>query len=308
MAGFVRKKRVTDLFDDEAKARLVDAGVDHRRLMSYPSSGSEHSGASDGDSSPCLSELVHDFLEDIEDESESSVGNDLDSERVETVSDYIDSVEDLLCLKSHSNVDPYRNLLHAHVSEAVEKYMFLRERNFSVFRRNVMSFLLEKGHNAAICKTRWNSSSSGGGVTAGNHEFIDVVQSGTSTWQKRYFVELDFASQFEIARATREYSEVLGYVPGIFVGKGDELKRTVRVMCGVAKKCLRCRGLSVPPWRKRQYMQNKWFAPYRRTANPVQGNSVLAVVPAVSGSKCRFVGFDDVVSDSRHGGVFVRTR
>lgn len=300
MAGFGRKKRVTDLLDDEAKARLV--GADHRKL-SYESSGSEHSGASDGESLS-LSELVHDFLEDNGNECDSA-GNDFDSELVDSVTDCMDSVEDLLSLTANTNVDPYRNLLQAHVSEAVEKFQFLREKNVSVLRRNVMLFLREKKHNAGICKTRWDFS---GGITAGNHEFIDVVRSGPSTCENRYIVELDFAGQFEIARPTSKYYEVMSYVPGIFVGTAEELKRTILFMCGFAKRCFRSRGLSLPPWRKSRYMLNKWFAPYHRTTNPVQGNPVPAVVSTLSSTKCRLVGFDHVVSDAKHGGISVRTK
>lgn len=292
-----RKKRVTDPLDDEAKARLV--GGDHRQL-SYISSGSEHSGA--GDHSPCLSELVHDFLNG---DSDNSEGNDFDSERVDSVSDSIDSVEELLSLSASTASDSYKTLLLLHASEATEKFAFLKERNVSSFRRNVMSFLREKGHNASICKTRWDSC---GGVTAGNYEFIDVVQSGPSTWHKRYFVDVDFAAQFEIARPTSEYTEFLNHIPRIFVGTEEELKRTVRVLCGVAKRCFGKRGLSVPPWRKNRYMQNKWFGSYRRTMNPVQGNPVPVTVSAVSGAKCRFVGFDDAVSETQRGGVGVRSR
>ncbi|KAM2843548.1 hypothetical protein COP1_026245 [Malus domestica] len=64
-----------------------------------------------------------------------------------------------------------------------------------------------QGHNAAICKTKWTSS---GNITSGSYEFIDVVpvQSGSSMWQSRYFVDLDFAAQFEIA-------PVLQRLPGI---------------------------------------------------------------------------------------------
>lgn len=304
MMNFARKKRVTDPFDDEAKARLVGGDL---RQLSGVSSGSEHSGAGE---SPCLSELVHGFfLEDNGDECDS-VGNDFDSDRVDSVSDCMDSVEDLLRLSAvnsnNNTVDSYKSLLHAHVSEAAEKFAFLRERkSVSVYRRNVMSFLRDKGHNAAICKTRWDSS---GGITAGSHEFIDVVRSGPSTWQNRYFVELDFAGQFEIARPTSGYSEILSFVPGIFVGTAEELKRTVFALCGAAKRCLRSRGLSVPPWRKNRYMQNKWFGPYRRTANPVQGNPVPVAVSSFSGAQCKLVGFDDAVSEARRGGVFVRTR
>ncbi|CAJ1949619.1 unnamed protein product [Sphenostylis stenocarpa] len=294
MVVLARKKRVTDPFDDEAKARLVGGDL---RQLSYISSGSEHSG--DGDS-PCLSELVHDFLEENGNSDNNSAGNDFDSERVDSASDCIDSVEELLMLSEANASDSYKSLLLAHASEAAEKFEFLKEQNIEMYIRNAMSFLREKGHNAAICKTRWDSS---GGTTAGNYEFIDVLRPGPSTWHKRYFVDLDFVGQFEIARPTSEYLEFLSYVPRIFVGTAEELKRTVGILCRVSKRCFRKRGLTVPPWRKNRYMQNKWFSPYRRTASPVP-----TVVSAISGAKCRLVGFDDAVLEARHGGVVVRTR
>ena len=299
--GLAKEKRVTVQLDDEARARLVGAAECNQ--LGYISSGSEHS-ADGGDDSPCLSELVHDFLEDNETEGESG-GNEVDSDRVDLVSDCREHIEDTVRLNSVRNADPYRKILLAHVSMAAEKFTFMRS-SVSIFRRNVMSFLREKGHNAAICRTRWDSS---GGVTSGNHEFIDVVQSGPSNWQNRYFVELDFPAQFEIARATNQYTEILKCLPRIFVGRAEELKRIVRAMCHVAKKCFRSRGLSVPPWRKNRYMQNKWFAPYKRTTNPVQGNPVAVAASAVTGANCRLIGFDEVVLQIRHGGgVDVRTR
>lgn len=56
MSGFARAKRVTDPLDDKAKARLIGC------QLSCFSSGSEHSV--DHDDSPCLSDLVHGFLEE----------------------------------------------------------------------------------------------------------------------------------------------------------------------------------------------------------------------------------------------------
>ncbi|KAL5062946.1 hypothetical protein RYX36_024683 [Vicia faba] len=300
---FARNKRVTDPFNDEAKSRLLGGNFDQ---LSGISSGSEHSGDAEFTSSLSLSELVHDFLEeDIENECDSAE-TDFNSKRVDSVSDCMDTVEDLLKLRAeNADLDSDMNMLHVHVSEAAVKFSFLKKESFSVFNRSVMSFLREKGHNAAICKTRWESS---GGLTAGSHEFIDVVRSGSSTWQSRYFVELDFAGKFEIARPTSCYTEIMSYVPGIFVGTSEELKRTVLALCGAVKLCLRSTGLSIPPWRKNRYMQNKWFGLYRRTTNPVQGNPVPAVVSSSSGVKCRLVGFNDAVSETRHSVSFVRTR
>jgi uncharacterized protein (TIGR01615 family) len=167
-----------------------------------------------------------------------------------------------------------------------------------VLRRKVMSSLRELGHNAAICKTKWESSG-GGGLTAGGYEFIDVVQSKSSTLQNRYVVDLDFASQFEIARPTSQFLKLLHSLPRVFVGRSEDLKTIVKSISDASKRSLKSRELSLPPWRKNRYMQNKWFGPYRRTVNPSP-----ATPPSVDVVKCRCVGFDDAVN----GRLFVRTR
>jgi uncharacterized protein (TIGR01615 family) len=289
MSGFVRSKRVTDPLDDKAKARLVG------RQLSYVSSGSEHS-ADDDDDLPCLSELVHGFLEnDDSDLTDDSVnGYESDSDRVDSVADCKDFVEGIL--RSGSR-DSYRNLLSAHVSKAMEAFSCLINQR-PVLRRKVMSSLRELGHNAAICKTKWESSG-GGGLTAGGYEFIDVVQSKSSTLQNRYVVDLDFASQFEIARPTSQFLKLLRSLPRVFVGRSEDLKTIVKSISDASKRSLKSRELSLPPWRKNRYMQNKWFGPYRRTVNPSP-----ATPPSVDVVKCRCVGFDDAVN----GRLFVRTR
>lgn len=289
MSGFARAKRVTDPLDDKAKARLIGC------QLSCFSSGSEHSV--DHDDSPCLSDLVHGFLEE-EDSGfvhASTHGHGSDSERVDLVADCTDFVVDMI--RSSSN----DNLLFAHVSKAMEGFSCLRNHQRPVLRRKVMLFLRELGHNAAICKTKWESS--GGGLTAGSYEFIDVVvQSKSSALQNRYVVDLDFASQFEIARPTSQYLKLLHHLPRVFVGKSEDLKTIVKSISDAAKRSLKSRELSLPPWRKNRYMQNKWFGPYLRTVNPLPTNS-FTPPPSVNVVKCRRVGFDDAVN----GRLFVRT-
>ncbi|XP_050204860.1 uncharacterized protein LOC126654903 [Mercurialis annua] len=298
MSGFVRRKRVTDPLDDDAKARIVGS------QLSYVSSGSEHS-ADLNDESPCLSELVHGFLEIDEDfETQSSCSNyDSDSERVDLVAECTEFAEDILRSISILNgLDSYRNLLYSHVLKATEMHYLWRDQK-PAFRRKVMSFLRELGHNAAICKTKWESS---GGLTGGNFECIDVVVSNSQT---RYIIDLEFASQFEIARPTSHYLTLLQSLPRVLVGKSDDLKRIIKLMSDAAKRSLKSRDLTLPPWRKNRYMQNKWLGPYRRTSNQVSGNPAVIGSGSGSGShvnavKCRLVGFDDGVNNC----LFVRTR
>ncbi|KAH7576409.1 hypothetical protein ACOSP7_003316 [Xanthoceras sorbifolium] len=290
MQGFVRAKRVTDPLNDKVKAQLVGD------QLSFVSSGSDHSGADDF---PCLSELVHDFLEhEIQDQPP---GYDSEHDRVDSAIDSIDKIEHILRSTANSNVDLYKNLLLTHVLKALELFSCLRQQK-TVLRRKVMSFLRELGHNAAICKTKWNSS---GGLNAGNYEFIDVVKSSSCSTGNRYFIDLDFASEFQIARPTNEYKRLMELLPRVYVGNSEELKMIVKATSDAAKKSLKTRDLTLPPWRKNRYMQNKWFAPYKRTINPMTAVSLAPVLPSINkGVHRRCVGFNDGLNSR----LYVRTR
>lgn len=284
-----RAKRVTDPLNDKVKAQLV--GMD-RPELSYVSSGSEHDAVQDD--SPFLSDLVYGFPEDDNSKTESHE-NQSESEQIDSLVDGADVIKDLL----RDNADSYQKLLLSQVSKAVE--VFSSQTNRPVFRRNVTAFLRDLGHNAAICKTKWASS---GGLTAGNYEFIDVVTSQSAICQTRYIVDVDFAGEFEIARPTEQYSRMLRALPGVFVGRGDELKRIVKIMSNAAKRSSKSRDLHFAPWRKNRYMQMKWFGPYRRTTNHSPASSSFPVpVSAAFTVRCRSVGFDAV-----NGHSFVRIR
>uniref|UniRef100_A0A1J3G8C4 Uncharacterized protein n=1 Tax=Noccaea caerulescens TaxID=107243 RepID=A0A1J3G8C4_NOCCA len=300
--GFSRAKRVTDPLADEVRARLVGCSF---------SSGSDHTGDGiedyDDDDSPCLSDLVEGFLEDQEVDQmtgndgwcdhESGSDSDSDSEQVELL-DFADDI--VKSLRNSLREDSYGRMVLIHVARAMEVLSSLRSdhEQRAVFRRKVMSLLRELGHNAAICKTKWKTS---GGLTAGNHEFIDVIHTpsaSASSQSVRYIVDLDFASQFQIARPTAQYARVLQSLPAVFVGRGNDLKRILRLVCDAARMSLKSRGLTLPPWRKNRYMQTRWLGPYKRTAN------LTPSPPAVNTVMCRAIGFDNAVG----GRLFVRTR
>ncbi|KAJ9697473.1 hypothetical protein PVL29_009337 [Vitis rotundifolia] len=282
MAVFVRSKRVTDPLDDRVKARIV--GRDSGRISSDSSSDA-------GEESPCLSDLVYGFLEDCAEAQTSEM--ELGSENDDDDSSPFDPTEVVASLLyPTANVDRYRTLLLSHVSKAVGSLSCPRS-NKAAIRRNVAAVLRDLGHNAAVCRTKWDGS---GGLTAGNYEFIDVLRS-----EKRYIVDLDFAGEFEIARPTDQYKLLIQTLPRVFIGKSEDLKKIVKLTCDAAKRSLKSRGLHLPPWRKNRYMQNKWFGPCRRTATP---SPPLAPASTEFTVKCRSVGFD-AVSDGR---FFVRTR
>lgn len=130
-------------------------------------------------------------------------------------------------------------------------------------RRAVMNRLRFSGYNAAVCKSRWDAN----GYPSGEYEYIDVIVEGSMGKSERLIVDIDFRSQFQIARSTGHYGAVLNMLPVIFVGKEDRLQQIVGIVCDAAKQSLKKEGLHIPPWRRVEYMRAKWLSPYRRTTN-----------------------------------------
>lgn len=93
--------------------------------------------------------------------------------------------------------------------------------------------------------------------------------------KERVIIDIDFKSEFEIARSTKTYKMILQNIPYIFVGTCDRLQSIVAIVSEAAKQSLKKRGMHVPPWRKAEYVKAKWLSPYTRTctanAIPVQG-------------------------------------
>lgn len=78
-------------------------------------------------------------------------------------------------------------------------------------------------------------------------------------------IDIDFRSEFEIARSTGTYKAILQSLPYIFVGKPDRLGQIVSIVSEAAKQSLKKKGMHLPPWRKAEYMRAKWLSPYTRT-------------------------------------------
>lgn len=102
---------------------------------------------------------------------------------------------------------------------------------------------------------------------AGDYEYVDVNFAGN-----RYIVEISLVSEFEIARATNQYSSLLDVFPRIFVGTLEELMQVVRLMCDAIKGSMKSMDMYIPPWRRVEYMQAKWFSSYKRTTDEVATN------------------------------------
>lgn len=286
MSGFSRMKRVTDPLDEKMKARIVG------------SSGSEHSAHADDDdvASPSFSDLVFGDLEN--NAGDEIPENDSDSELDVSMCDSIDRFELMPSPVFCSEHDLFRNVIVSCVAKGLEVFSCFKS-NKSMLQRNVMAYLRNFGYNAAVCKTKWESS---GGLVAGNYEFIDITKSDSANRiTTRYFIDLDFKAEFEIARPTIQYERLLQSLPNIFVGKSEELKQILRAMSDAARRSLKSRGLTFPPWRKHRFMQNKWFSSYKRTTNIIPtANSPAWLSPSkeTNAVKCRTVGFHTTAVNS----------
>lgn len=93
---------------------------------------------------------------------------------------------------------------------------------------------------------------------------------------ERLIIDIDFRSEFEIARSTRSYKCLLQVLPSIFVGKADRLQKIVHLLTEAAKQSLKKKGMPCPPWRKAEYVKAKWLSTYTRMTPvlmPIVSNS-----------------------------------
>ncbi|KAG7996939.1 hypothetical protein I3843_01G186100 [Carya illinoinensis] len=130
----------------------------------------------------------------------------------------------------------------------------------------VTDSLSSLGYDSSICKSKWDKCPS---YPAGEYEYIDVIVEG-----ERLLIDIDFRSEFEIARSTGTYKAVLQYLPYIFVGKTDRLGQIVSIVSEAARQSLKKKGLHFPPWRKAEYMRAKWLSTYTRTTQPRSSSTV----------------------------------
>lgn len=92
---------------------------------------------------------------------------------------------------------------------------------------------------------------------------------------ERLIIDIDFKSEFEIARSTKSYKMILQNLPYIFVGKCDRLQSIVAIVSEAAKQSLKKKGMHVPPWRRVEYVKAKWLSAYTRTNVHVQKQKSL---------------------------------
>lgn len=215
-------------------------------------------------SSVCLAKMVQNFIEENNEKPKcgrnlcscfngnSSDGCDDEHDSFKRYSP-VDACETLKCLVPSVCVSE-RNLL-ADTARIVEKNK-IGKRKDGFFRKILADSLAALGYNASICKSKWAKTPS---FPAGEYDYVDVIIES-----ERFLIDIDFISEFEIARSTKAYKLVLQVLPNIFVGKADRLEKIIDTVSESAKQSLNNKGMPFPPWRKADYVKSKWLSPYTR--------------------------------------------
>ncbi|KAG6394910.1 hypothetical protein SASPL_145501 [Salvia splendens] len=249
-----------------------------KRLFDRPFNSSlRNSSVEFEPSSVCLDKMVQNFIEDNNEKQSSASAvkcgrhrcNCFNGKSNDSSDDEFDLFSDSLAANS-SFTDPCdgltslipcvsveeRNLL-ADTSRMVEKSNKICKRNDEL-RKVVTDGLIALGYNASVCKSKWEKTSS---IPAGEHEYIDVITEGG----ERLIIDVDFRSEFEIARSTSGYKAILQCLPSIFVGKSDRLLQIIVIASEAARHSLKKKGMHIAPWRKAEYVKSKWLGPHTRT-------------------------------------------
>ncbi|MCL7044708.1 hypothetical protein MKW94_027982 [Papaver nudicaule] len=247
-------KRVTEAFGyhEITKARLCDNGLGMNDNYQHSSTTTSNN------SSPELSDLIDAFMERNENE---------DDENHHEIPDFEEAAENypsemLKNLFGQEEVDgPVKQKILEVAEEVFNETTYADgyHRQQGLFKRNLVTRLRERGFDSGLCKTRWEKMTR---FPAGEYEYDDVIVDGT-----RYIIDVGLAGEFTIARPTNKYLSLLAEFPQIFVGKQEELKQVVMIMSEAAKQSLKSNGMPMPPWRRIEYMEAKWFSSYKRVTN-----------------------------------------
>ncbi|XP_042492882.1 uncharacterized protein LOC122072585 [Macadamia integrifolia] len=207
-----------------------------------------------------LVQMVHDFIESKSPSSPSLSLFFLGESRGLTINQHHTS---LTLQEILGDVEDFE----AEILEKVLKY--LRKGNTARKTTSLKKLLTMKlrldGYDASLCRTSWVSTFN---CPGGDYEYIDIMMKEDKGGPGRLIVDIDFKSQFELARPTSSYTQLTDTLPSIFVGSETKLNKVISILCTAAKQSLEERGLHVPPWRKTNYMQSKWLSEYRKVCLP----------------------------------------
>ncbi|KAL8481623.1 hypothetical protein ACS0TY_027939 [Phlomoides rotata] len=273
------KSRLKRLFDRPFNGVLRISSAEKPTAGGEKDDGGAVAVAEFEPSSVCLDKMVQNFMEENNEKQSSAAaakyarnrcncfnGNSNDSsddeldffsDSISANSSFTDPSDTLKSLTPCASVAE-RHLL-ADTSKIVEKNNKTCKRKDDL-RKIVTESLITLGYNASVCKSKWEKSSS---IPAGDYEYIDVIMEG-----ERVLIDVDFRSEFEIARSTSSYRSILQCLPYIFVGKPDRLLQIVSIASEAARQSLKKKGMHIAPWRKAEYMKSKWLSPHTRITQP----------------------------------------
>lgn len=257
----MRFQRLAAAFQaDVARVRLCESGE------------TEHSPEELTD----LSDLVKSFMErDGEEEDAVGVGWD---DRDEDLEWFDSEKREILERIFGGDGDDDKQLIRREVELALE-FVGENENSSPQFKPQLLSRLRDKGFDAGLCKCKWEKNTR---FPGGEYEYMDVNFAGN-----RYIVEISLVAEFEIARPIKHYSSLLDVFPLIFVGKLEEVKQVVTLMCSGIRSSMKSIEMYIPPWRRIGYMQAKWFSSYTRITHEVETKRTSYPL-----SCTRYIGFD----------------
>ncbi|KAF3782922.1 hypothetical protein EJ110_NYTH20216 [Nymphaea thermarum] len=128
-------------------------------------------------------------------------------------------------------------------------------------REIVTNHLGRCGYRASICRSEWKANKSKS-ILKGSHEYIEVIMEAAACRKEiSYIIEVDFRSEFELAKSSSGYQQIVNQLPEVYVGKPDRLRMVLRAVCEAMKRSLAEKKMHVGPWRKFGFMQMKWLGP-----------------------------------------------
>ncbi|KAI5573286.1 hypothetical protein POPTR_010G080600v4 [Populus trichocarpa] len=278
----VLKSRLKRLFDRQLPNVLRISSVDKAPGSEAPC-GNNSKDDQFEPSSVCLAKMVQSYMEESNDKPFrgrhrcncfNGTGNDSSDDEFDVFGngfgesmgtapsgDACDFLKSLIPCASVAE----RNLL-ADTAMILEKNKNHKQKD-GFLRKIVTDGLASLGYNSSICKSKWDKSPSFPAGTC-EYEYVDVIVEG-----ERLLIDIDFKSEFEIARSTGAYKAILQSLPYIFVGKSERLGQIVSIVSEAAKQSLKKKGMHFPPWRKAEYMRAKWLSPCTRLHENVSNNN-----------------------------------
>lgn len=90
------------------------------------------------------------------------------------------------------------------------------------------------------------------------HSFLIVYANDDLDLENAAIIDPKFRDQFEIARPTDTYRDILKNVPDVFIGSKKQLIDAVQYIIIASHRSFLEAGMHIPPWRSRKSVLSKW--------------------------------------------------